>query len=104
MGDAPLETPIDSESAVERDLWHLAADRCSDALHSVLQLTDDPKVKFRIAAFALGTSFGATAGIFAAAYGIEKDEGLGRELAIEIITLCDEARKKRGSREPEPEK
>lgn len=51
---------------IERDLANTAAERVSTAMHSMMQLTDDPQTKFVIAVHAMTTAIGITCGIYQA--------------------------------------
>jgi hypothetical protein len=72
-------------AATRRDLLKLAGDRVSDALHSVLQLEDDPQERLVIAMMALASTMGTTAGIFMALHGLNPEEGLDKDIAIYLI-------------------
>lgn len=78
---------------IERDLCVLAARRSSDALYSVMQLSDDPRVKFEIAVSAMGQMIAAASGIYATLHGLELGDGLKKELAIAVIDLALEVKK-----------
>ena len=51
---------------IERDLANTAAERVSTAMHSMMQLTDDPQTKFVIAVHAMTTAIGITCGVYQA--------------------------------------
>lgn len=58
---------------IERDLSRLAADRVQVALHSVLQLTDDPGQRYMITMMVHGEVLGA----LTAAFELYHEVGLG---------------------------
>jgi hypothetical protein len=90
-----MSDDIDADrAAIRRGLRKLAGDRVSEALHSVLQLEDDPQEKLFIAMMALGSTMGITSGIFMALHGLNPEEGLDRDITIHLLNETCALRKR----------